>query len=106
MAVDNSEDTFWASQFDTESPIEYTIDFGEIKRLHTAELSWEFPAKSFSVSVSADGEHFTEVFATDTNVLRTLRIALSGSGTPARKIRIIMYEVRAFICTRIHVDVY
>ena len=87
--------TFWASQFDaTEDPIEFVIDFGETKKLHSAELSWEFPAKTFSVSLSADGEHYAEAFGTDTNVLRATRVALNGRG--ARKLRIAMHEVCAF----------
>ena len=92
MAVDDSAATFWASKFDdTKDPVEYVIDLGDTQRLHSVELSWEFPARSFSVSLSTDGEHFSEAFATDANVLRTTRVPLGSSS--AQKLRIAMYEV-------------
>jgi hypothetical protein len=91
MAVDDSAATFWASKFDdTKDPVEYVIDFGEVQKLHSVELSWEFPARAFSVSLSTDGDHFTEAFATDANVLKSSQVMLGS--TPARKMRIVMYE--------------
>jgi len=90
MAVDDSAATFWASKFDSSEPVEYVIDFGEVHKLASVELSWEFPAKAFTVSLSADGEHFTEAFATDANVLKYSKVSLGSA--PARKLRIAMHE--------------
>jgi hypothetical protein len=91
MAVDASAATFWASKFDdVKEPVDFVIDVGEVQRLHSVELSWEFPARAFSVSLSKDGEHFSEAFATDANVLKTTRINLGSA--PARKLRITMSE--------------
>ena len=77
MAVDDNDGTYWASKFDEKSsPVEFVIDFGELQKLHSIDLSWEFPARSFAIASSADGMHFTDVYATDANVLQTSRIAL------------------------------
>ena len=93
MAVDGSPGTFWASKLDdTKGPIEFIIDFGEVQQLQFIEIDWEFPARGFAVSLSVDGDHFNEAFATDANILKHFR---SGLGSKlARKLRITMYEVR------------
>ena len=62
------------------------------QQLQFIEIDWEFPARGFAVSLSADGDHFNEAFATDANILKHFR---SGLGSKlARKLRITMYEVR------------
>ena len=94
MAVDDDADTYWASKFDdTKAPVEYVIDFGDAQKLQSIELSWEFPARAFAVASSVDGEHFTDVYATDANVLKSSRVSLGG--VLARKLRISMFEVCA-----------
>lgn len=91
MAVDGQMKTFWASKYDdTAGPVEFLVDLGSIHTLHDMEVFWEFPARAFSVSLSTDGSHFTEVFATDANVMPTSRLALGGS--EGRKVRITMKE--------------
>ena len=92
MAVDDNGDTYWASKFDdTSSPVEFVVDFGDAQKLHSIELSWEFPARSFAIASSVDGVHFTDVYATDANVLKTSRVPLGD--VVARKLRISMTEV-------------
>ena len=92
MAVDGQMKTFWASKFDdTTEPVEFLVDLGIVHNLKNMDIFWEFPARSFSVSLSTDGEHFNEVFATDANVLVTSRVALGGNN--ARKVCILMKEV-------------
>ena len=91
MALDSQPNTFWASKFDDiAEPVEFLVDLGTSQPLQSMEISWEFPARAFSVSLSDDGVHFTEVFATDANVVPTSRVALGGG--PARKVRIVMRE--------------
>ena len=91
MAVDDSEETFWASRFDdTSDAVEFVIDFGDMHTLASLEIFWEFPAKAFSVSVSSDGEHYSEVYATEVNVLQSSKVALASAS--ARKLRISMRE--------------
>ena len=93
MAVDDDVDTYWAAKFDdVKNLVEYVIDFGEEQKLQSIELSWEFPARAFSIASSVDGEHFVEVFATDTNVLKTSRVSLGN--VISKKLRISMLEVR------------
>ena len=99
MAVDDNDGTYWASKFnETSSPVEFVIDFGKLQKLHSIDLSWEFPARSFAIASSADGIHFTDVYATDANVLQTSRVALGH--VVARKLRISMTEVRCFLLAR------
>ena len=82
----------WASKFgDIVQPVEFFLDLGATNPLQFMEIFWEYPARAFSVSISSDGEHFTEVFATGANVVSRSRVALGGS--VARKVRIVMKEV-------------
>ena len=93
MAVDDDVFTYWVSKFDDiKSPVEFVIDFGDEEKVQSIELSWEFPARAFSIASSVDGEHFVEVFATDTNVLKTSRVSLGN--VISKKLRISMLEVR------------
>ena len=92
MAMDGQMNTFWASKFDdTAEPVEFSIDLGGIFNVEHMEIFWEFPARAFSVLLSSDGEHFTEVFATSANVVPTSYLSVGGKS--ARKVRIIMTEV-------------
>lgn len=77
-AVDLNEASFWASKFDEQGPVEFTVDFGADKHLDSARISWEFPAKAFKVEVSRDQEHWTQVFATDANMLSQTSMSLGG----------------------------
>jgi len=91
MAVDGNAGTFWASKFDdTNEPVEFVLDLGEAHKLHSIDLSWEFPARAFSVSLSADGQHFQEAFATDANVVTSSQVPLGN--VDARILRIVMHE--------------
>ena len=56
-AVDLNEASYWASKFDEAGPVELSIDLGSERQLTAMQISWEFPAKAFAVSLSVDGEH-------------------------------------------------
>merc|ERR1711933_20719 len=71
-ATDLNEASFWASGASA-GPVDLTLDLGVERPLDALKISWEFPAKSFTVSVSMDGEHWIEKYATTTNVLRHTR---------------------------------
>ena len=79
-----------ASALDPAGPVTVTVDLGGHKHLRDLEIAWEFPAKSFSVGVTSDGVKWSEVFATDSNVLSSTRIALGS--TSATKLRVVMHE--------------
>merc|ERR1712032_1626349 len=93
MAVDGKDTTYWASEFDVSEPVVFTIDLGGLKKLQSASISWEFPAKVFAILTTEDGEHRTEVFSTDSNALKTTHVALPFQY--ATKARLIMHEPHA-----------
>ena len=72
-----------------------TADLGDQKKLRAVDISWEFPAKSFTVAVSTDGVKWSEVFATDTNVLSSVSIQLGSIS--ASRVRVVMHEVRFLV---------
>jgi hypothetical protein len=89
-AVDTSDATFWASKFDERSPVELAIDLGGERWLEQVKISWEFPAKAFSIAASSDGEHWADVFSTSVNAVNATSVPLSG--VFAGRIRISMRE--------------
>jgi len=93
MAVDGRSSTFWASALDPAEPVALTIDFGASKKIQAINIQWEHPAKSFSVSLTADGVKWQEVFATDSNVLGTTNIPIGH--VRATKARVVMHEAHA-----------
>jgi len=90
MAVDGSSSTFWASALDPDGPVSITIDLGGARKLSVAQVLWEFPAKAFTISVSTDGLKWSEVYATDSNVLTSTNVALGSIS--ASKVRVVMHE--------------
>lgn len=93
MAVDGSSSTFWASEMDPTEPVTLTVDLGGQHKLESLDLSWEFPAKSFAVSVSSDGVKWAEVYATDSNILASTHVSLGS--VSASKVRVVMHEAHA-----------
>merc|ERR1712032_1059520 len=93
MAVDGRDATYWASKLDVSEPVTFTVDLGGLKKLQSASISWEFPAKSFAILTTEDGERWTEVFSTNNNVLKTTRVTLPFQR--ATKARLIMDEPHA-----------
>jgi hypothetical protein len=85
-------DALQASALDPAGPVTVTVDLGGHKHLRDLEIAWEFPAKSFSVGVTLDGVKWSEVFATDSNILSSTRIALGSIS--ATKLRVVMHEAR------------
>ena len=92
-----------ASALDPEGPVSITVDLGGEKKLSAAEIQWEFPAKAFSITTSTDGVKWSEVFATDSNVLSSTTIALGSAS--ASKVRIVMHEARHTLARCRSVDI-
>merc|ERR1712048_675313 len=84
-AVDENDASFWASKFDEAGAVTLSIGLAD-QALSEATIAWEFPAKAFSVSVSADGEHYSNVYSTDSNVLSTTTVPLGGARGTSLKI--------------------
>ena len=89
-AVDLDEATYWASKLDEPGPIDLSVDLGSARHLEMMRISWVFPAKAFAVSLSTDGEQWSEVFTTSTNAENSTVIALGGQR--ASKVRLVMKE--------------
>ena len=90
-AVDSDESSYWASKRDEAEPVSLTVDLGGVHALDAVTIAWEFPAKAFSVSSALkDGEPWTELFSTATNVVNSTTIV--AGGRRASKIRIVMRE--------------
>ena len=90
-----------ASALDPAEPVTLTVDFGASKKIQAVNIQWEHPAKSFSVSLTADGVKRQEVFATDSNVLGTTSIPIGY--VRATKARVVMHEVRAMKIMRLFI---
>merc|ERR1719291_1480782 len=88
-ATDLNEASFWASGASA-GPVALTLDLGVERPLDSLKISWEFPAKSFTVSVSTGSERWIEKYATTTNVLRHTRLAMGGA--LASKLKVTMLE--------------
>ena len=87
---------FQASALDPVGAVTVTVDLGGQRKLNAIDIQWEFPAKAFTVSVSTDGAKWSEVHATDSNILSSSSIALGS--TPAAKVRVVMHEAGCEAC--------
>lgn len=92
-AMDFDEGSFWASRPDEASPVEFTVDLGERRSVNLLKITWEYPPQAFSVSSSADGEHWEQAFTTDVNMESVTRIPLRQ--TLASKIKVVMRQPHA-----------
>lgn len=92
-----------ASALDPEGPVSITVDLGGERKLSAAEIQWEFPAKAFSITTSTDGVKWSEVYATDSNVLSSSSVALGS--VAASKVRIVMHEARHTLARGRSVDI-
>jgi len=93
MAVDGRSSTFWASALDPSESVALTVDFGTPKKIQHISIQWEYLAKSFTVSLTADGVKWQEVFATDSNVLGITNVPTGLM--KATKARVVMQEAHA-----------
>ena len=79
MVVDGNEATYWASKLDdVDEPISLTINLGSKNYIEDVRIDWEFPAKSFAVHASTDGNDFYEVYSNSVNVQSTTHVVLGG----------------------------
>lgn len=93
MAIDGSDSTFWASALDPSTPVTFMVDLGSAQKLLASEISWEYPAKAFTISLSTDGVKWADVYSTDSNILSSTAVPLNGQ--VASKIKITMNEAHA-----------
>lgn len=79
-----------ASALDPSESVALTVDFGTPKKIQHISIQWEYLAKSFTVSLTADGVKWQEVFATDSNVLGITNVPTGLM--KATKARVVMQE--------------
>lgn len=89
-ALDQNEASFWASGYDEAGPVEFEVDLGMQESLDSVSIKWEYPARSFSVALSVDGVHWTQVFDTTVNAVSSTYVPLGGK--LASKLKIVMSE--------------
>merc|ERR1712083_1165248 len=80
---------FWASKLGATSPVEFVVDIGRASTLSEVSITWEFPARSFSVMVEVAGS-WSEAFSTTVNSLYKTHIPMGSIA--ASKLKIIMTE--------------
>ncbi|CBZ52212.1 putative F5/8 type C domain-containing protein [Neospora caninum Liverpool] len=73
FAIDGHSETYWASQNFPANAVPaavfFDIDLGEKYKLNTAAIDWEYPAMSYSITISEDGKAFTPCTSNHVNSL-------------------------------------
>ena len=68
----------WVSKLDEASPVTLTVELDEPAPVLEVGLDFEFVPSSFSLQTSSGAGKWTDVYATDTNVLKTTAVPLTG----------------------------
>ena len=78
LAVDGLDSSFWVSKLDEVSPVTLTVELDEPAPVLEVGLDFEFVPSAFSLQTSSGAGKWTDVYATDTNVLKTTTVPLTG----------------------------
>ena len=78
MACDGESSSYWASKFDVAGPVSFTVDVGSLEEVAEVQLDFEFAPRSFALYLSTDGQQWLEVFSTDANVLKKVKLPVGG----------------------------
>ena len=76
LAIDGLASTYWVSKMDVVGDVTLLLDFGEAVRGSVLELDFEFVPSAFAVQAASPGAAWRQIFATDSNVLKHVRIPL------------------------------
>ena len=93
LAVDGLASTFWVSKLGETEPVSLTVLIDEAVPVVEADLEFEFVPSSFAVQISIDGRSWTEVFATDANILKKVRVPLATD--KAYGVKLLMMKAHA-----------
>ena len=85
--------SYWASKFDVLEPVNLKIDLGVLQTVASITIEFEHVAQSFSVYTSSDGQHWSETYATDTNVLK--HVTIPGAGTLVSTVKLVLKKPHA-----------
>jgi hypothetical protein len=90
MAVDGHSSSYWASSFISPGEVvEFALEFGGLTKLQMLDILWEFAAEQFSVSVTTDGIHWSEVYTSSVNILNHTRVLLGDTTAAKAKIEMV-----------------
>ena len=78
LAVDGLGSSFWVSKLDEVSPVTLTVELDEPAPVLEVGLNFEFVPSAFSLQTSSGAGKWTDVYSTDTNVLKTTTVPLTG----------------------------
>ena len=78
LAVDGLDASYWVSKLDEASPVTLTVELDEPAPVLEVGLDFEFVPAAFSLQTSSGAGKWTDVYATDTNVLKTTTVPLTG----------------------------
>ena len=70
--------SYWVSKLDEASPVTLTVELDEPAPVLEVGLDFEFVPAAFSLQTSSGAGKWTDVYATDTNVLKTTTVPLTG----------------------------
>ena len=101
LAVDGLGSSFWVSKLDEASPVTLTVELDEPAPVLEVGLDFEFVPSSFSLQTSSGAGKWTDVYATDTNVLKTTAVPLTGHFVHG--VRLVMKEGHALyrVCLKV-----
>ncbi|CAE7036318.1 PRSS12 [Symbiodinium sp. CCMP2592] len=99
LAVDGVASTYWVSKLDEADAVSLLLDFGEPVHGSVLELDFEFAPSAFSVQAAeASSENWLQLFATDSNALKHVKIPLAPA-KPMSAVRLIMKEAHPTLGT-------
>ena len=79
LTIDGLASTYWVSKMDVAGDVTLLLDFGEAVRGSALELDFEFVPSAFAVQAASPGAAWRQIFATDSNVLKHVRIPLNAA---------------------------
>ena len=89
LAVDGVASSFWASKLDEQGPVTLSVDLGEPARVSAVVLDFEYAPSAFALQISSNDGHWTEVYATDSNALKRVKVSLPNAEL-ARGVKVVM----------------
>ena len=88
LAVDGLASSYWVSKLGEEAAT-LSLDLGEMAHASLLDVDFEFVPSAFAVQVAGEAAEWRQIFATDSNVLRHVKIPLDAS-VPLSAVKLVM----------------
>lgn len=99
LAIDGVASTYWVSKLGEADTVSFLLDLGEPVHASLVELDFEFAPSAFVVEAAwAESEDWLQMFATDSNALKHVKIPLKAA-KPISAIRLIMKKAHPALGT-------